>query len=132
MQVSRTPASTALASRLALWLPPVVLMAVIFTLSAQSDLNSGLGTIDLIGRKILHMTEYALLCALWWRALRTVVPARAALALAFVLAIGYAATDEYHQHFVEGRHGTPVDVGIDAVGAGLAAALIRRRRTVAA
>jgi VanZ family protein len=115
------------ATRLDPWLPPLVLMAVIFALSAQPDLNSGLGTIDFIGRKIIHMSEYALLCFLWWRAVRTRVPPRQAALLAFALAVGYAATDELHQHFVEGRHGTPIDVCIDAAGAGAAAVLIRRR-----
>jgi VanZ family protein len=120
---------SAVAQRLDPWLPPILLMAVIFGFSAQSNLNSGLGTIDLIGRKIVHMSEYALLCFLWWRALRVVVAGRAAIAVAFVVAIAYAATDEYHQHFVSGRHGTPVDVGIDAVGAGIAAFLIHRRHS---
>jgi len=43
--------------------PPILLMAVIFALSAQPDLNSGLGTLDLIGRKIIHAASYGLL---WW------------------------------------------------------------------
>jgi VanZ family protein len=103
-----------------LWLPPLVLMAVIFLLSAQPDLNSGLGTIDLIGRKIIHAGEYGLLTFLWWRALRS-VPAAAAIAVA------YACTDELHQHFVHGRHASPVDVGIDALGVAVAAAMIVRK-----
>lgn len=117
-----------IAKRLDLWAPPVVLMAVIFAFSAQSDLNSGLGTIDFIGRKIIHAGEYALLTFLWWRALRTVTTPGRAIILAAALAVGYAATDEFHQHFVDGRHGTPVDVGIDAVGAALAATFLHRRR----
>src|SRR3954466_10743857 len=91
--------------RLDPWLPPLALMAAIFFFSAQPDLNSGLGTIDLVGRKIVHMSEYALLTFLWWRATRTIAPPNQALALAVTLAIGYAATDEFHQHFIEGRHG---------------------------
>jgi VanZ family protein len=102
-------------------------MAVIFLFSAQPDLNSGLGTLDLIGRKIVHACEYALLTYLWWRALRTAMPAKRAIAAAAVAAVAYAASDEFHQHFVEGRHGTPVDVGIDAIGAAAAAFLIWRR-----
>lgn len=47
--------------RLRAWIPPVVLMAAIFVLSAQPDLNSGLGAIDLVGRKLVHFAEYALL-----------------------------------------------------------------------
>ncbi|MEJ7715025.1 MAG: VanZ family protein [Thermoleophilaceae bacterium] len=115
------------ARRLGLWLPPLVLMAVIFALSAQPSLNSGLGVIDKVGRKFVHAGEYALLCALWWRALRTQVSARAALIGAFAMAVAYSATDELHQHFVTGRHGTPVDVLIDAVGAGLTVLWLRSR-----
>src|SRR3954466_9149729 len=123
MRVTRTR----IAARLDPWLPPIALMAVIFALSAQPDLNSGLGTIDLVGRKIVHMSEYALLCFLWWRALRTVLSPTRAILLALTVAIAYACTDELHQRSVHGRHGTPVDVAIDSVGAGATALLIRRR-----
>ena len=51
--------------------------------------------------------------------------------LALALAALYASSDEIHQHFVEGRHGAPLDVAIDTVGAlaGILAwsALARRR-----
>lgn len=107
--------------RLDLWLPPLLLMGLIFALSAQSSLDSGLGMIDLIGRKLIHFGSYALLCFLWWRALRSVTNDRTAVVLAFVLASGYAITDEFHQSFVEGRHGTPVDWAIDSAGAALVA-----------
>jgi VanZ family protein len=116
-----------LISRLDPWAPPIALMALIFVLSAQPDLNSGLGTIDLIGRKLVHASEYALLTFLWWRALKTITTPRAALALSLAIAIGYAATDEFHQGYVNGRHASPVDVLIDAAGAAIAAALIARR-----
>lgn len=113
------------ALRLGLWLPPVLLMAVIFFLSHQPSLDSGLGWIDTIGRKLVHFAEYALLTFLWWRALATVAsPGRAAL-WAFLLAAGYAATDEYHQSFIEGRHGSPLDWGIDSAGAAAAALRLR-------
>jgi VanZ family protein len=114
--------------RLDLWLPPLLLMGVIFVLSDQPSLNSGLGAIDLIGRKLIHFAEYALLCFLWWRALVTVTsPGRAAL-FAFLLASGYAATDEYHQTFVDGRHGTAFDWAIDSAGAAAAALKLRTAR----
>jgi VanZ family protein len=109
------------ARQLGLWLAPILLMGVIFALSAQPSLDSGLGSIDRIGRKFVHAGEYALLCVLWWRALRTRLRPGSAIAWAFAIAVAYAATDEYHQHFVEGRHGTPIDVIIDAAGAGIAA-----------
>jgi VanZ family protein len=109
------------------WAPPLVLMGVIYALSAQPDLSSGLGTFDLILRKIAHMAEYGLLVFLWWRALKDPAPPRAAVGLAVAASLAYAATDEYHQSFVEGRHGTPVDVAVDAVGMAVVAALILAR-----
>ncbi len=101
--------------------PPLALMALIFTLSAQPNLNSGLGTIDLIGRKLVHMTEYGLLWYLWLRAFGHRRPA-----LAAAIAIAYAFTDELHQTTTEGRHGSPIDVLIDATGVGVAWLLWRR------
>ena len=117
---------------LALWLPPLALMGVIFFLSAQPSLDSGLGLIDQIGRKLLHFGEYALLCFLCWRALEPSTNPRRAVLLAFVIASAYAATDEYHQTFVEGRRGTPVDWLIDSAGAAAAALWLRTRTRTAA
>jgi VanZ family protein len=107
-------------------------MALIFLLSDQPSLDSGLGWIDTVGRKLLHFGEYALLCFLWWRLLRTVAPSRRAALIAFAIASLYAATDEFHQSFVEGRHGTPVDWAIDSAGAAAAAVVLRTRHPVAA
>ncbi len=111
---------------LARFAPPLALMAVIFALSAQPDLNSGLGWMDLVGRKIVHMLEFGLLWLLWHRALRWRVPAVAA-----AIAVGYAISDEVHQHYISGRVGSPRDVAIDVAGVALAWAateLVRRRR----
>ena len=119
-----------LPDRLALWLPPLLLMAVIFLLSAQPSLDSGLGTLDDVGRKFVHFGEYVLLAWLWWRPLRTRMDPRTAALVAFLIASAYAASDEYHQSFVEGRHGAALDWLIDSAGAGLAAlrlAATRRR-----
>jgi VanZ family protein len=118
--------------RLDLWLPPLVLMGVIFVLSSQPSLDTGLGLIDTIGRKLVHFGEYALLCLLWWRVFSYAQPPRRAVLLAFVVASAYAATDELHQSFVDGRHGTPLDWAIDSAGAALAAhRLLARQRTPA-
>lgn len=126
MDVTRAPGL--IFARLDPWAPPIALMALIFFLSAQADLSTGLGVWDYVARKLVHMSEYGLLCLLWWRAFRAVTAsARAALGLAFLASLSYAATDEFHQTFVHGRHGTPVDVAIDAVGMAVATALIARR-----
>ena len=117
-------------SRVDRWAPPIALMAVIFFFSAQPDLNSGLGLIDTIGRKLIHAAEYGLLCFLWWRALsRPGRPQDVVLVVAVALSSLYAVTDEYHQTFVDGRHGSPVDWAIDTMGALLTALVIRRRTT---
>ena len=97
---------------LTLWLPVFAWAAVIFAFSSIPHLSTGLGTWDTVLRKGAHITEYAILGALIYRAL-----GREALALA--AGIAYAATDEFHQHFVVGRHASPVDVAIDAVGLSL-------------
>jgi VanZ family protein len=94
---------------LTVWLPVLIWAAVIFTFSSIPSLSTGLGTWDTILRKEAHLTEYAVLGGLLYRAL-----GREALALA--VGIAYAATDELHQYFVRGRHASPVDVAIDAVG----------------
>ena len=115
------------------WLPPLVWMGVIFFFSAQPNLNSGLGWIDHVGRKIIHASDYALLCFLWWRALRTKLDRERALWFAWALSFLYAISDEYHQTFVAGRHGSWVDVAIDSMGAALFVVLMLRagRRRVA-
>ena len=106
-------------SALRLWLPVVVWAAVIFAFSSIPSLGTGLGTWDTILRKLAHTTEYALLGALLLRAVRRVD-------IAFAVGIAYAASDEFHQTFVRGRHGSPVDVAIDAVGIALAILAVRR------
>ena len=109
------PASRALS----VWLPVLAWAAVIFALSSIPSLSTGLGTWDTILRKGAHVTEYAILGALLLRAL-----GREPLALA--AGIAYAATDEFHQHFVRGRHGAPLDVAIDAVGITIGVYLLHR------
>jgi VanZ family protein len=116
-----------LALRPQLWLPPVALMGLIFFLSAQPDLSSGLGSWDLILRKLGHAAVFGVLCLLWYRALRSTGPDSRALAAAWLLTLGYAISDELHQTLVPGRHGTPTDVLIDTIGATIAVAYAKRR-----
>ena len=108
-----------ISAALRLWLPVVVWAAVIFAFSSVPDLGTGLGTWDLVLRKIAHTAEFALLGALLLRALRD---ERAA----FAGGVLYAITDEIHQLFVQGRHGSPLDVVIDSVGVAVGVLLWRR------
>jgi len=119
-------APTTIRNYISRFAPPLALMGLIYFLSAQSDLNSGLGTIDLIGRKLIHAAEYGLLFGLWWRAFNWRWPLAAA-----VIAIGWAISDEVHQLSVTGRHGSPIDVLIDSTGVLIAYLLIRWRRQAA-
>ena len=70
-------------------------------------------------RKIGHLTEYAILAALWYRALvraRGVRP-RAAPWIAFAISLGWAVLDETLQSLVPSRTASGADVAIDGVGA---------------
>jgi VanZ family protein len=131
-------------------------MALIF--SASSDKMSGQRSSRIIGplvrwlipniskealdrvvhtvRKIAHVTEYAILAVLLWRALRTLQPLGVGRAVpsapafprpwrwpvaigAFALAALYAITDEFHQSFVPSRQGQVFDVLLDSFGAAI-------------
>jgi VanZ family protein len=107
---------------LSLWLPVVIWAAVIFAFSSIPSLSSGLGVWDTVLRKAAHMTEYAILGALLMRALGRELPA-------LVAGIAYAVTDEIHQSFVEGRHGSPFDVAVDAVGVAVGIFILRFLQT---
>ena len=110
---------------LALWGPPVALMALIFAFSAMPSDVEQRAWWDVALRKGIHFSEYAVLCALWFRALRGRWPRDRALAMAVGICVLYAVTDEIHQTFVDGRIGAPRDVLIDTAGALVAAALLR-------
>jgi VanZ family protein len=79
-------------------------------------------------RKLAHLTAYAILATLWFRALRGEARGWAMRwsVIAVLIAIAVAATDEFHQSFVPSRTGTPFDVVIDVCGAILAQVIIRR------
>jgi VanZ family protein len=103
---------------------PLALMGVIFFLSAQPAAGHHAWWV-IVFRKLGHVTGYALLTAAWAWALRGVV--ERPILWAVCISLAYACTDEYHQTFVDGRTGTPIDVGVDAIGMAIAASLINRR-----
>jgi VanZ family protein len=81
--------------------------------------------VQLVIRKGGHLTEYAVLAWLLWRAWRKPVrndprPWRwTDAAAAFAFAAAYACTDEIHQSFVPTRQGQFSDVLIDSCGAAI-------------
>ena len=122
----------------------IIWMVIIFMFSMQngddsSDMSGrlvailrflGIGTggqgfamISLLLRKVAHMTEYAILFLLVANAVSLDHSGRKIYLYAFLITVGYAATDEFHQLFVPGRAGSPVDVAIDSIGAGFGAML---------
>lgn len=69
-------------------------------------------------RKAAHLTEYAIFGFLAYRAFRFGrADFRHLYPLgAFLLGVGYAASDEFHQSFYPEREASPVDVLIDSMG----------------
>jgi VanZ family protein len=101
------------------WLPVLVWAGIIFALSATPNLRvAQAADLDFVLRKAGHMAAFGILAVLLWRAL-TFYAVRRAIVWSLMLTVAYAATDEFHQSFTSGRHPSPVDVGIDSVGARL-------------
>lgn len=100
------------------WGPAILLMGIIFIASATpgSEIPQ-LGVWDFIAKKGGHLFGYALLAAAYFHALRGDKRAeKRQVVLALLLTALYAASDEWHQTFIPGRSGSPVDVGIDFAG----------------
>lgn len=133
------------------WLPLLVWMTLIFVgstdlMSAEHtsrfivpflrwlDPNISLETLlqaHFYVRKAAHVSEYAVLAALLYRALvNTILQSRALLSAAIVLLVCslYATTDEFHQSFVPSRTASARDVAIDSVGALFGLLVIHRFR----
>jgi len=134
-------------SKISLWLPLFVWMALISQFSTDSFSNENTGSIiepilravlgrsfseqvfDLIHyliRKSAHVSEYAILSGLWYRAVNPGLRgwSRKGAITACTLSIIYAALDEFHQAFTSNREGRPLDVMIDSAGVLAAIAII--------
>jgi VanZ family protein len=124
-----------------LWLPALAVMAGIFVLSHQSGLSV---TEDVDVERPLrvsgHLLAYATLAGLLLLPLARGAPPRPRQALAaWLLAVAYGFSDEFHQSFVPDRNGRLDDVVTDAIGAAIGVAVawivlsaIARSRTAAA
>jgi VanZ family protein len=90
------------------WLPALLMMLVIFFVSAQpSSRLPNFDGADTFIKKGGHVVGYAILALLYWRAFDFMKNKRW---VAWLLVLLYAATDEFHQAFVSGRHATIWDV----------------------
>jgi VanZ family protein len=125
------------------WLPLVIWLGVIFVgstdlMSAQHTsriivpflrwLNphiswAAINTIHILIRKLGHVTEYAILAVLLWRALRGCKSFKARIFMLFLLVwagcVIFAASDEFHQSFLPSRTPSARDVMIDICGASI-------------
>ena len=122
------------------WLPVLIWLGVIFLgstdmLSAEHtprflvpflrwiDPQISFATLNAIQlgiRKLGHLTEYAILAMLLWRALRSGTRWQMKMSISFLVAVLasaiFAASDEFHQSFVPSRTASPTDVMIDICG----------------
>src|SRR3989344_7437410 len=105
------------------WGPAILWMAIIFLASTRESVQvSDEFTINFLFFKTLHVIEYAILFALYYRALKNTSHRKNsinAFGAAFLLTILYAVSDEFHQTLVPTREGKLRDVIIDALGATL-------------
>jgi len=108
-------------------LPALFMMLLIFLLSAQpSSQLPNFDWADRLVKKGGHAVGYAILALLYWRAFDFKDEKRW---VAWLLALLYAVTDEFHQSFVPGRHPAILDVLIfDNFGALISLWLVNRYR----
>ncbi len=112
------------------WVLVFLWAGFIFLLSHQPELKSSLpGSWDFFLRKLVHISEYAVLTLLLCRALKGhQLTKKRILVLAIVLAVLYALADEYHQTFISGRVGALSDVLIDSLGVFLVVYFVSLKR----
>jgi VanZ family protein len=98
------------------WLPALSIMGIIFLFSSRSSSQlPNFDWADALVKKSGHVIGYAILAFSYWYALGMDKNKRW---LAWLLAILYALTDEYHQSYISGRHSSIWDVLIfDDIGA---------------
>ena len=89
------------------WLPASLMMLAIFLFSAGSSMGVQNDLIERVVNKGGHIVGYSMLALSIWRGLEFRGNRRW---LAWILAVLYAVTDEYHQSFVPGRFPSLFDV----------------------
>lgn len=109
------------------WLPAILIMGAIFFFSSRSSAElPNFDVFDYFIKKTGHVIGYGLLAFSYHYAFDR--RDRKSFYVAWLMAILYAFTDEYHQSFVGGRHPSFWDVMIfDNLGASLMLYFISRR-----
>ena len=106
------------------FLPALLVMLAIFLVSARPSDAIPLSLFERVLYKGGHVIGYALLATSYWRTFGFNTKSRW---IAWLLAILYAVTDEFHQSFVPGRHPTAFDVLVyDNIGALISLWLLSR------
>ena len=112
------------------WGPPLAWMAMIFTLSSQSNLPAPpeplVAQLYRVGG---HMIAFGALSLLLVRAMQSTWPGQRVAGWSLSVTLLYALVDEYHQSFVPGRHATLIDVAVDVAGMLLALGILTWRQT---
>lgn len=102
------------------WFLVIVWMGMIFAFSHQANSSEKtavvFGGFNIFARKMGHISEFGLLFLLIRFALRKHIELKKATLGAVLLAVLYAASDEWHQSFVPGRSACIEDVLLDSVG----------------
>ena len=102
------------------WFPVLLYSAIIFYVSNQASLDSGL-TLPYID-KVFHLGEYALYGMLVYRAVShsfAWTDKKHHIILAFLCSVIFAVSDEWHQSYVPGRDASFADVFADILGVGI-------------
>ena len=111
------------------WGPALLVMIAIFGFSSIPAAEMPqFGLLDFIVKKGGHALGYGVLALTYLHGIkggREDLPSRW-FYMAWVMAVVYSATDEFHQSFVPGRHSMVIDVMIDAIGAALTLFVARR------
>lgn len=103
------------------WAPALTIMGLIFIFSSMpSETVPYYGELDFIIKKGGHALGYGLLGLSYYYALPRSLSRFYRWILAFIMAILFALSDEYHQSFVKGRDSSLGDVAIDGLGAAVA------------
>lgn len=114
-----------------LWLPVVFWCGVIFTLSSIPTLPTAeIIWWDFILKKSAHITEYAILYYLVFRAFSKNFSKRKNFLITIyclLFTLIYSFSDEFHQSFVPGRHPKLMDVGFDTLGMLISLHLIKKK-----
>jgi len=103
------------------WVPALFMMVIIFLISSlPAHRIPYFGEYDVLIKKFAHALGYAMLGLAYFYALPRRISSTYKVILAFLMAILFALSDEFHQSFVEGRTSSLNDVVIDGCGTALA------------